>query len=183
MRIISGKYKGKKLIAPEGLNTRPTADRTKESLFNILSSLLKKRGMDFENLTILDGFAGSGSIGIEFLSRGAQKAYFVECDSNAINCIKTNLPNEEKDKAEIHRDMLNLSTSSKAVDILFLDPPYKKGLIELALLELKKKNWINDKTIIYVETESKETDFLPEGFNLLNDYKYGKAKISLVQLS
>jgi 16S rRNA (guanine966-N2)-methyltransferase len=125
MRVIAGKYKSRRLVAPEGVQTRPTSDRLRETLFNVVAPRI-------EGSVWLDLFAGSGAVGIEALSRGAQRVYFVESSTAAARVIRNNLHTLEISKeAEIlERDALAalrlLNTQSVAYDFIFLDPPYRK---------------------------------------------------------
>lgn len=152
MRIISGLKKGYKLKAPKGRNTRPTEDRIKESLFNIL------RNIDEESI-VLDLFAGSGSIGIEFLSRGANKAYFIDKSYLSIKTIEENLQHTNlMEKAEIIKsDSIKsielLENQNIKFDYIFIDPPYGQDLIVKVLEKIWNKNILNLDGIIIVEHE------------------------------
>jgi len=173
MRIISGQFRGRKLKTLEGMNTRPTADRVKESLFNILNSKVY-------DSKVLDLFAGSGALGLEALSRGAESCVFVDSSKEAINIIKENIKLckiEEKSKV-INKDYLEvLKSTNEKFDIIFVDPPYSKG-IEIRVLE-NVKNILSDKGIVIIETD--QTDITPEEINGLVKYdsrKYGRTIIS-----
>ena len=139
MRVISGSARGLKLKAPEGLSTRPTADRIKESLFNIISPYLY-------DCSFLDLFSGSGAIGIEALSRGAKDATFVDYDKNSIDIINQNIYSAKMtQKATVYNlnvlDALDtLNINNKSFDIIFLDPPYDKGLLLPALKKIENTN-------------------------------------------
>ena len=138
MRVISGIARGTKISSIESLATRPTLDRVKESLFNILQN-------DIKNKVMLDLFAGSGALGIEALSRGAKKAYFCDNSKEAIKVLKQNLEKTKliKNAIIINKDYkLALKEIKEKIDIIFLDPPYKLDLAVKSikeLLELKKK--------------------------------------------
>ncbi len=164
MRVISGEKKGFRLKAPKGRDTRPTEDRIKESMFNILKAIDK-------NSIVLDLFAGSGSIGIEFLSRGTKKAYFVDKSNISIMAIKDNLNHTDlMDKSEIIK-----TDSIKAIkffgrknikfNYIFIDPPYEKGLIIKAIENISDENILLENGIIIAEHE-KELD-LPNKINKL----------------
>lgn len=157
MRVIAGKARRLQLRTPEGLNTRPTTDRTKETLFNMLNPYLADA--DF-----LDLFSGSGAIGIEALSRGARYVAFVENHKAAIDCIKSNLV---VTKLEQDGDLLTMDVTSairtlelkgKVFDVIFMDPPYDQGLEKDVLLQLVQSNLVYDDTIIVVEA-ALNTDF------------------------
>lgn len=152
MRVISGTKKGYKLKGPKGKETRPTEDRIKESLFNIL------RNID-EGSVVLDLFAGSGSIGIEFLSRGAKKSYFVDKSYESIGCIKDNLAHTGlEDRAEvIKNDAIKTINIFGNKDIkfsyIFIDPPYRQHLIQKTLEKIYENEILEYKGIIIIEHE------------------------------
>jgi 16S rRNA (guanine(966)-N(2))-methyltransferase RsmD len=152
LRVISGISKGFRLKAPKGKDTRPTEDRIKESLFNIL-------GYIDESSIVLDLFAGSGSIGIEFLSRGASKTYFVDKSYESIRCIKDNLKHTElEDYADIIKnDVFKAINLFKGKGIrfnyIFIDPPYGKDLLGKVLKRIWESDLLEDKGIIILEHE------------------------------
>lgn len=152
MRVISGIKKGYKLKAPKGKDTRPTEDRIKESLFNILWNI-------DEESVVLDLFAGSGSIGIEFLSRGARKAYFIDKSYLSVKIIKENLKHTElEDRAEvIKNDSIKairlLGNKNIIFNYIFIDPPYREGLIMTALEEISNKKILKKQGLIIIEHE------------------------------
>lgn len=174
MRVISGIARRTNLMAPEGLNTRPTTDRIKETLFNIINGQLY-------DIVFVDLFSGSGAVGIEALSRGAEKAYFVENNRFAINCIRENLKRThfEKEGILIERDITDglrdLEIKGVKADIVFMDPPYNKGFEKEVLNILSNSTIIDENTTIIVEVALKtEMDYLDEyGFDLIKrkDYK------------
>lgn len=157
MRVIAGKARRTLLKTPEGLDTRPTTDRTKETLFNIISSYLAE--CDF-----LDLFSGSGAIGIEALSRGANLVVFSEINRNAIDCIKSNLKatHMEDNAKVIAKDALSvikaMEKEGRVFDIIFMDPPYNKELEKEILEFLDHSSIVYRNTIIVVEA-SLETNF------------------------
>ncbi|TAH75144.1 MAG: 16S rRNA (guanine(966)-N(2))-methyltransferase RsmD [Anaerolineaceae bacterium] len=157
MRVIAGKARRLNLKTPQGFDTRPTTDKIKETLFNILSPYLADA--DF-----LDLFAGSGAIGIEALSRGAKYAAFVENDRAALECIKSNLKYTKLDSyAEIYslgviEAIKALEIKGKVFDVVFMDPPYNSNFEQDILLALQNSNIIYCDTIIIVEA-SKQTSF------------------------
>lgn len=178
MRVITGKSKGNKLVAPKGLHTRPTSDKVKESIFNILGDIK-------ENTLVLDLFAGSGNVGIEFLSRGASKCYFIDNDMNSIKSIKENLERTRltnqafvyKNTAE--RAINSLSSRGIMFDYIFLDPPYEREILIPIIEKISNNNILDDKGIIIVEHESKL--YLPENvktFIKKDSRKYGGTTIS-----
>lgn len=158
MRVISGTARSLPLKAPSGAETRPTTDRIKETLFNMLQ-------IDVPGSIFVDVFAGSGGIGIEAISRGAKHAYFIENGKEAISCIQDNLVfTKFTDKATLlKQDAISALSfiSEKQVDIVFMDPPYQSGLEEDIFVVLSKQNYITDDTLIIVEADlSKSFDFL-----------------------
>lgn len=172
MRVIAGKCRSLKLKAPKGMNTRPTLDRIKETLFNILQSRLP-------GSVFVDLFSGSGGIGIEALSRGARKAYFVDSNKEAIACINENLhfTRLDKDAVVLGQDVFGalLRISEPHVDIIFIDPPYCEGLEEPLFKALWEQSYIDEDTLIILEADIKRTVVL-EGFELLRvkEYKTNK---------
>ena len=162
MRIISGKFKGRVLIAPpEG--TRPTADRAKEMLFDMLSSLLMREGKRWENLRFADVFAGSGAVGLEAVSRGARGLFLFENNAQAQKTIRQNGKNM---KFEVLTDALKPPVIQNPVDILFMDPPYGNGLAEQAIPEFLKQGWIDENTLIIIEEDKKNKIEIPNEFVL-----------------
>lgn len=172
MRIISGSRRGLILETPEGLDTRPTSDRIKETLFNMIA-------FDIPDCIFLDLFSGSGQMGIEALSRGASKAIFIEKDKKALNCINNNLKKAKLvDDALVYAEDvfsgLNRLNSHEIFDIIFMDPPYNKLIEKQVLTQLKDKPFIDDDTLIIVEA-SLETDFsyVSElGYNITKEKTY-----------
>ena len=156
MRVIAGSRRSMPLKAPAGLDTRPTQDRTKETLFNVLQN-------DIPGSVFVDLFSGSGGIGIEALSRGAKKAYFVENNKAALSCIKENLKFTKfiEESVVLETDVmfaLEKLRSEQEIDIIFMDPPYKSELEEQVLLALSKMPYVSQYTTIVVEALL-DTDF------------------------
>lgn len=167
MRVISGKARGTKISTIESNRTRPTLDRVKESLFNIIQN-------DIKDTIILDLFAGSGALGIEALSRGARKAIFCDNNYEAIRIIKDNLEKTKLIENAIiinkdYTDCINhLSNNSEQFDIVFLDPPYKLDIAINALKLIINNNLLKNDGLIIIETDEKERE-LEEVQRLLND--------------
>lgn len=153
MRVISGEARGKKLISLKGANTRPTLDRVKEALFNIIQFQVK-------NATILDLFSGSGAISIEALSRGAKSAVLCDNSQEAIKIIEKNLENtKQKNKAVILKNdymeaLKKLGIDEKKFDIIFLDPPYESDFIIKSIQKILDLNLLEEQGIIIAETDS-----------------------------
>lgn len=180
MRIITGQWRGRKLTAPKGDTTRPTADRTRETLFAMLTSRLG----DFEGLHVADLFAGSGALGLEALSRGAASCLFVEQDRAAIDTIRANiaaLGAQAIARVEAG-SATQLRAASKPLDLILLDPPYHSGAGEVALDRLLRLGWIGSETWISLETAFNED---PAIKGLVTDTmrRVGKGKLSLMRLA
>lgn len=177
MRIISGKARGTKLYTLEGENTRPTLDRVKESIFNIMQS-------EIEGAKILDLFAGSGAIGLEFLSRGAERAVLCDKSKEAVNIIKKNI---EKTHMENHTQVYNADfenclekLNNEQFDIIYLDPPYATQYIKKSLEKIIQLNLAKEEGQIIIETDD-EQRILQEIENIdvriVDKRKYGRATI------
>jgi len=157
MRVISGKARGTKLNSIDDISTRPTLDRVKESLFNIIQNKI-------ENSEVLDLFSGSGAIGIEFLSRGCKKAYFCEKSFIASKMIKqnlqkTNLFNQAVLIEKDYKKCLNeLQQKGISFDIIYIDPPYKEDIAVKAVEQILSLNLLKEKGIIIIETDDKERE-------------------------
>lgn len=179
MRVISGSARGRKLSAPEGLDTRPTTDRVKESVFNIISPYLPADN-------VLDLFAGSGAMGIEALSRGSAHAVFVECGEAAIRTVGSNLTAVRlEERADVHRaDAFSfLKRTDESFDIIFLDPPYNTGLLTRALQELADRKCLRSGGIVVAESEYGGEEAECDGFEVIRRAKYGKTVISVLKAS
>jgi 16S rRNA (guanine966-N2)-methyltransferase len=173
MRVIAGMARRLPLSCPKGMDTRPTKDRIKETLFNILQ-------IDIHNCVFVDLFSGSGAIGIEALSRGASKCYFIDKSRSAIECIRENLlfTKLEDNAIIIQQDAIDslYSIHEKHVDIIFIDPPYLKGLELDVLNALLNFDFIDEHTSIIIEAENQTTlDNLEAGGYLIEREKVYKA--------
>ena len=178
MRIISGQWRGRPLVAPKGDATRPTADRTREALFSMLASRLGS----FEGLRVADLFAGSGALGLEALSRGATECTFVEQDSAALDALRANAA-KLGIKADIRaQSVMALGPTTQPYDLLLLDPPYGTGAGTVALERLVRHGWIAPGALASVET-AKIEDVTATGFTVEAERVHGKAKITLLRLT
>lgn len=178
LRVIAGKLKGIRILTPKGKNTRPTTDRVKESMFNIIQNYVK-------GAKVLDLFAGSGNLGIESLSRGSLSVDFVDCSKESISIIKENLIKLKfedctrvimKDFESAIKEFLS---EGKRFDLIFLDPPYKKQFFTKALTMLADNDIVEDDGLIVVESEKDEN--LPQNVLNLNIWKqviYGGTKLT-----
>lgn len=178
MRIIAGQWRGRRLIAPKGDTTRPTADRTRESLFSMLTSRLGT----FEGLRVLDLFAGSGALGLEALSRGAAHCLFVEQDAEALKALRANVAAlAGRDAATVQAgSVLALGPARAAADLILLDPPYATGAGQVALDRMLRLGWIGPQTWISLETEGREKIEV-DGLEIETERKAGKAKLTLLR--
>ena len=180
MRIIGGKHRGSKLYTLDGLNTRPTLDRVKEPLFSILQ-------FDLPEAIVLDLFAGSGSLGLEALSRGAKKAILCDKSRDAIHIIEKNVDklNEKANIQIMNQDYLKalemLKQNHEKVDIVFLDPPYETDFAENAVKIITQYKLLNEDGIIVIETDRKEV--VEQNINKLDLYEiYDERKYGRVEL-
>lgn len=177
MRIISGKARGTKLYTLDGTATRPTLDRVKESLFNIIQN-------DIEDSTVLDLFSGSGAIGLEFLSRGAKRVVLCDSSKDAIKIIKQNVQKTHfEEKVEVYNmefTKLVERLQNQKFDIIYIDPPYATDFIKISLEKIIEYELVNENTKIIVETDD-ETRILNQiekmDVEITDKRKYGRATI------
>jgi 16S rRNA (guanine966-N2)-methyltransferase len=182
MRIDAGSHKGVKLASPEGLDTRPTSDRARQAVFNILAHTYDA----IRDAKVLDVFAGSGAMGLEALSRGAERASFIESDRAAADAIRKNIAAcREQARAQLYvgdaQKPPRPAASWSPCSLVFLDPPYGKDLIVPALTALRKAGWIAPDALLVAEMARKDAFEVPEGFEMLDDRSYGKARIALLR--
>ena len=183
MRIISGTARGTKLFTLEGLDTRPTLDRVKEPLFNIIN-------FDLEDAVVLDLFAGSGALGLEAISRGAKKVFLCEKNRNAANIVEKNIEKTKfQDQAILIRNDFEKAISfieqlNEKIDVVFIDPPYKTDLIKKSLEKILDSGILNDDFILSAETDEPERilkDINILNINVFDTRKYGR--VSLIFLN
>jgi len=176
VRIIAGRWRGRILVAPKGDATRPTADRTREALFSMLTSRLGS----FEGLQVADLFAGSGALGLEALSRGAASCTFVEQDRAALDALRANVA-ALKAIADIRaQSVMALAPTTRAFDLILMDPPYATGAGQVALDRCRRLGLVSDTAIISIETGREESVSLA-GFAIEAERVHGKAKITLLR--
>jgi 16S rRNA (guanine966-N2)-methyltransferase len=181
MRIVSGRFRGKAIATPPGLNTRPTGDRARQAVFNILEHAAWSRPL--EGARAMDVFAGSGALGFEALSRGAAFCLFVETDEAARGAIRDNMEAFGLfGAARVHRrDATDLgqrpASAGPAFDLVFMDPPYARGLGEKALTALKSGGWLADGALVVLERGSDEPPLAAPGFEVLDERTYGAATV------
>ncbi len=184
MRIISGKFKNRKLIQASDNQTRPLKDVTKESIFNVLihSKYLKNK---INNLKVLDLFSGTGSFGLECISRGATKVVFCENYPNAIKVLNQNINKLDCSKSvevfeEDTFEFLKKKKFSFLFDIVFLDPPFKEKNIEKLLRYLENSELLNKKCLIVLHRNKKSNDIFPKNCELISEKFYGLSKINFM---
>ncbi len=183
MRIVAGKFRGKALLSPSDESVRPTSDRAREAMFNILASRI---GVHLDGMKVLDLFAGTGALGLEALSRGAQSAVFVDTGAESRGLVRDHI--QEFGIAGIakllRRDATALGPAGTLgpFDLVFLDPPYNKGLGEQALVSLRDGNWLSPDATIVLEEASEAKLELPEGFVLDDRREYGAAALHFIRV-
>lgn len=181
MRVISGTAKGTKLNSIEELTTRPTLDRVKESLFNILQDTVR-------NKIVLDLFAGSGALGIETLSRGATKAYFCDSNDEAIKFVKQNLEKTKlmQNAVVIRKDYKTfIETTNEKFDLIFIDPPYKNDIAVDSVIRILNNKLLKENALIILETDEvkRELDELSkiDNVEIIDQRKYGRANLLFIK--
>ena len=178
MRVIAGKAKGHKLVTPSSDRVRPALDQVKEAIFNILFNV--------EGLSVLDLFAGSGSVGIEALSRGATDAVFVEEWSKAVAAIKRNLKHCKLEESAriigktVDKAIVILKKEGRPFDLIFVDPPYGKDMVNPTLRTLSESPLVKEESIIVVEHHPKEPIDCIAGLALTDTRKYGQTHVSFL---
>ena len=177
MRVISGKARGRKLVSPEGLLTRPTTDRVKESIFNILSPYIPAQ-------RVLDLFAGSGALGIEALSRGSAHCTFVESNKSAMATVKKNieLTRTEDSSSTVFGDSLSFLKSCRdGFDVIFLDPPYNTGLLQKSVELIRERNLLKPDGVILCESEVGGEEPPKDVYDIIKQAKYGKTTVFVLK--
>jgi 16S rRNA (guanine966-N2)-methyltransferase len=177
MRIIAGQWRRRTLVAPKGDTTRPTADRTREALFSMLTSRIGS----FEGLAVGDMFAGSGALGLEALSRGAASCIFVEQDRAALDALRANAEKLGLARPDIRAaSVLTLGPTSTPLDIVLMDPPYGSGAGAVALDKMNRLGWIGSGCWISIETDRREAISV-KGFEIDTVKDIGKARLHLLR--
>jgi 16S rRNA (guanine966-N2)-methyltransferase len=178
MRIVAGEWRGRKLVAPEGRQTRPTADRTRETLFSMLASRLGS----FEGLRVADLYAGSGALGLEALSRGAAHVTFVEIDRAALKAIDANVMALG---AAARISMRAMSAAALPVaqpfDLVLADPPYEPGSGTAVAETVAKAGWLSPGSWIAVETQKGDAVAPPKGWEVVAERDVGRARLTLLR--
>ena len=177
MRVISGSARGKKLLCAEGLDVRPTLDRVKESIFNMIA-------FDLPEKNVLDLFSGSGALGIEALSRGAQSCTFIDKSAQSVNITKKNLEATHLlDSASVlNCDSIDfLKNTDKKFDIIFIDPPYESDLYEKSLNAIKESGILADDGFIVLEYDATTPNFSADNFSIIKEKHYGRVTILMLK--
>lgn len=181
MRIITGKLRGLRLAAPQGLGVRPTSDRVKESVFAILGDRLT-------DAAVLDLFGGSGNLSLEAFSRGAGQVVCVDSDPLSIKFIRANIEKAKaQDDIRVYRNdafksIALFAREQKRFDIIFCDPPYNKNLVQKVLEQIKVYNIVAKDGVIVVEYSQHEKIVLSDGFTLLRQEKYGETSVAFIKI-
>ena len=178
MRIIAGQWRGRKLTAPPGEATRPTADRVRETLFSMLASRLGS----FAGLAVADLFAGSGAVGLEALSRGAENCMFVENEAAALRTLRANIAALHAQPASEVRavSVFALGPAPRPVDLVLLDPPYRLGAGAVALDRLMRLGWLGPSTLIVLETAADEAVAI-KGLAVATERRVGAARLNFLR--
>lgn len=178
MRVISGIRRGKKLLEFEGEDIRPTTDRVKEAIFNLIQGR-------WENAVVFDAFSGTGSLGIEALSRGARYAVFTDIDKRSYDLIKQNVQGcDFQDKCEVVNTSAcsYLEKTDKQFDLLFVDPPYNKGLVTPLLEVVLRRKLVSPEGSIVIERDGYEDAFDASGYQVEKERKYGRTVITVLKM-
>ena len=180
MRIVGGRHRGRRLVVPPGDAVRPTSDRAREALFNILShGRFAAGGIPFAGAAVLDAFAGTGALGLEALSRGAAEAVFFEQDHDALASLRKNIETlgETVHAQILAADATRPPRASLTCAVALLDPPYRSGLAAPALSALAAAGWLAADALAIIELGAREEWAPPAGFTLLDERVYGAARL------
>lgn len=182
MRIVAGIHKGKTLMAPKGLDTRPTSDRVRQALFNILEHASWGKNPLIKDACVLDAFSGTGALGLEALSRGATQSVFIELGREAQAVCHANIVK----LGETGRALLIKADATRPpsrplqippVTLAFLDPPYDKDLAATALIRLAEKGWLKEDALCIVEMRKQKPETPPPGFQMLDSRLWGDTRV------
>jgi len=186
MRIVAGKYRGRAIAAPADAKVRPTSDRVRENIFNILVHGRLSEGESLlDGAAVLDAFAGSGALGLEALSRGARDAVFLDDDVKALACIRRNASElGELERAVIVKADATVPPAPAKVpghpgprSLVFIDPPYLSGMAANALAALAEAGWLAADALVVVELADREPFAPPPGFALADERRYGRTRL------
>jgi 16S rRNA (guanine966-N2)-methyltransferase len=182
VRIVAGRHRGRKLVAPEGATTRPTGERMRQALFDMLWHAPWAGRDAIEGQAVLDAFAGTGALGLEALSRGAASACFIEQNRPALAALHANIATCKEEAASriLPVDATRPPRAKAPCTLVFLDPPYAKDLVPRALTSLRTAGWIAPGALICAEVGREEEIVLP-GFELLAERTHGAARILVLR--
>lgn len=178
MRVISGSRRGRKLLSFEGEHIRPTTDRVKEAMFNLIQGKTA-------DAIVFDAFSGSGALAVEAVSRGAAFAVCTDVDGRAVNIIRSNFEGcdfSEKCEVVLSSACAYLEKTDKRFDLIFMDPPYNKGLVTPVLEVVARRRLLNAEGWIVVERDGEEDSFELSGFTVEKERKYGRTVITVLSL-
>jgi len=185
MRIIAGKHRGRTITAPSGRDVRPTSDRARESLFNMLEhgDYGPETVSVLNDAIVLDVFAGSGALGLEALSRGARDCIFMEQSRSVCEDLKQTIAafRETETCQVLQTDGTRPPPARGAASLVFLDPPYRKELLTVSLAALLDRGWIDGKTLCCGEMDVRDAFDTPQGFLVLDDRSWGKTRVVLMR--
>lgn len=179
MRITGGIHRSRLLAVPQGHDVRPTTDKVRQAIFNMLVSY----GLPGEDTVVLDGFCGTGALGLEALSRGAARAYFIDESKTSLSFCRKNIGSLGlDDRADVIQcnllKLVEMKTTQSAAHLVFLDPPYRKDLAVPALAVVAAKGWLAPQALCVIETEKEESLILPPEFENLSRRVYGETAIT-----
>lgn len=186
MRIVAGELRGRAIRAPEGLDVRPTSDRARQAIFNILEHAPWSEGL--ESRRVIDVFAGSGAMGLEALSRGAARCLFVDLSETSLAAVRANIAAfglEERTRL-LRQDVTRLGRRHEGrplFDFAFLDPPYRKDLAGPALAELRTGGWLLPEAVVVLERGAGEPEIETPGYETLDRRRYGAAEVLFLRLA
>jgi len=187
MRIVAGKHRGRRIAAPDGHDVRPTSDRAREALFDILQhgNFTADGTSPLIGAHVLDVFAGSGALGLEALSRGAAHVTFIENSATARSALRANAKTlgELARMTVVQADATKPPGAGAPCELVLMDPPYRSGLAAPALSALAERGWLAEGAICVAEISAAETFEAPAGFTSLDERRYGKTKLEFLRYS
>jgi len=188
MRIVAGSLKGRAIVAPEGQGTRPTSDRARQAIFNVLEHAAWAEDV-LDGARVIDLYAGSGALGYEAISRGADFCLFVETDDGARGAIRENMDAYGLfGRTRVHRRSATdlgprPGSAGEAFTLAFLDPPYAKGLGEQTLAKLLEGNWLAPEAVVIFERGSDEPEIETPGYERMDERHYGAARVLFLKVA
>ncbi len=186
MRIISGKFKGRKISGFIPKTTRPTTAKLREAVFNIISSILSTRQKSFDEINMLDLCCGTGSVGIEGISRGVNHVTFIDNEFSCIDLVKKILNHLKCDESQFSLkvcDATNLPSATTTYDFIYIDPPYEQDLLNKTLSILSRSGYLGNGSIVIVEYGKNSAINMPETFQQLSQKTYGNMLLSVLEYS